>query len=236
MSILIRSFILVIVMLSYSSVFSMTRKNWPPEAKAYLKELPGQTLSLEFVVAIALKQADIFTIHKSDLGKAESVYMKATAVEDFVLYGGHSRYNDESEALSPFQPLAQKGWENKLGVKRYLSTGTSLSLEGTSARTNLRFRPSPGNPGVIDQKVSKLSIGLEQSLLGDSFGSGYRAMKRAADYQRKSLQSGAIKNIEASTLDVINLFYSAWLKKQLAVDLSEGKLRKNKLLNIFHLP
>lgn len=206
-------------------------KDWPVEAKQYLKQLPGQKLTLDFVVGQALEQADVFDVHKADYLAAQSNYLQVIATEDLNLYGSHFRDKDRSEPFSPFEPVEAKGWTSTLGVKKFFSTGTGLSVEGTTGRRNILLSPLVGG-ARIDQKTSQVTLGLEQNLLSDFFGSAYRSQRRAAEHLREAQQSGAIHRIEKSVLDVIELYYTAWLNKQLALNSNESMQRRNRLLRI----
>jgi outer membrane protein TolC len=224
---LILTLVLPIIFTSGKAIAAL--KDWPPEAASYVNALPEHQLTLEQVVGQAVAQADIFQAHKSEAMRAESVELQTTSAEDTTLKSSYNFFDLKTDPLNPnFQTIRTSGWEARVGAQKYFSSGTNLSVEGVHGPQKLQYRTNP----TIDVFASSLNIGLTQSLWSDAFGKGYRSLRRAAESDRLSIESGMMRQIEASALDVINLFYQAWLKQQVAQNLLEGKERKDTLVRI----
>lgn len=84
----------------------------------------------------------------------------------------------------------------------------------------------------FDAYETRATLGLQQDLLGNFFGSSYRKAKRSADQARQSMLSGVQAKLESTTLDLISLYYQAWLKKEISLNWLEAKKRKDKLVKI----
>jgi outer membrane protein TolC len=205
-------------------------QDWPEEARQYLNQLPEKKLTLDYVVARALSDADIFQLHKAEYLKGEALYMNSVSAEDFKVKGSYFYIDNENEPLVPqFMSTSTKGWEAKLGFEQYLSTGTALSVEALNTPKKLGFQSIPD----LEFTETRLTVGLDQSLLGDFFGTAYRNLKRSAKNSRTALELGALSKIETSVLDTINLYYQAWLKQQTLKNLNESLKRRQRLNSIF---
>lgn len=225
-----RIYVLVVPVLFFVAVVNAAVKDWPDEAQDYLQQLPNKKLTLEYVVARALSDADVFQLHKADYLKGEALYMNSVSAEDFKLRGSYLYIDNQNKPPIPqFMATSTKGWEAKLGFDQYLATGTNLSVEAYHSPKKLGFQSIPGFQYI----ESKVSVGLNQSLLGDFFGSSYRALKRAADYNRSAAELAALAKIENSMMDTIKIFYQAWLKQQNLLNLRESLKRRQRLNSIF---
>ncbi|MBY0386303.1 TolC family protein [bacterium] len=203
-------------------------KDLPEEAQMYLNEIPNKQLTLEFVVARALSSADSFQVPVYETLRAESAYYSVVSFEDLKLKASYAYTNNQNEVFPIFLPNSSKGWQAMVGVEQYLSSGTAVSLEGTHSPRQSGF--ASGVKGDVIE--SRMTVGLQQSLLGDFFGSAYRATKRSAEASKKALLLGAQTQLETTTLDLIGLYYQAWLKKELTLNWYETQKRKEKLARI----
>ncbi|MCC6138973.1 MAG: TolC family protein [Bdellovibrionaceae bacterium] len=223
-----RSLQVLVLILFFCFPAAAAVKNWPEEARVYLEQLPEKQLTLDYVVARAITDADVFKLHKTDYLKGEALYMNSVSAEDFKLKGSYFYIDNKNEPFSPFMPQSTKGWEAKVGFEQYLATGTALNVEAFNSPKKLSFQTIPD----IEYNETKLSFGLDQSLLGDFLGSGYRNLKRSAKNSRDALELSAIVQIENSTIDTIKLYYQAWLKQQTVKNLESSLKRRNRLNNI----
>lgn len=216
-----------VVLVAQTSLAAVS--DWPQEAQNYLEQIPGKQLNLEFVVARALSTADTFQIHALDALRAESTYYQAVAFEDLKMRAGYKYIDDQNEPLFPqFMSNSTKGWEANIGAEKYFSTGTALSIDGTYSPKTFGFQARPN----FDNYETRLTLGLQQDLLGNFFGSSYRGLKRSASDMKQSILFGAMAKVESSTLDLMGLYYQAWLKKELTLNWREAKKRKEKLVRI----
>lgn len=204
-------------------------KDWPPEAQTYLQSLPGQTLTLDAIVGQAISQADIFQAHKSEALRAEAVEMETLAAEDVVLSSSYNYYDSHADPINPlFQTIRSTGWEARAGAETFFSSGTAFSVFGVHGPQTLKYRTNP----TVDVQATSLNFGITQSLWRDFFGTGYRAERRSAASAKQSIRDGMMNLIELSAMDVINLYYQAWLKQQVAKNLFEATERQQKLVKI----
>ena len=220
---------LVFVVALHCLFAGASEKDWPEDAQKYLAEIPGKKLSLEFVVVKALSSADSFQVPGYEALKAESLYYQTTASEDFRLKAGYNYYDNQNEPLLPlFQPNSTVGWETSVGLEKNFSTGTAISLDGVYSPKKVGFLTGTS----FDAYETRATLGLQQDLLANFFGSSYRKSRRSADQARQSMLAGIQAQLETSTLDLIGLYYQAWLKKEVSLNWLEAKKRKEKLVKI----
>jgi outer membrane protein TolC len=223
------SWALCVAVVFISSFVRAVEQDWPVEAQKYLAEIPGRKLTLEFVVVKALNSADSFQIHGYDALRAESLYFQTTAYEDFRLKAGYNYYDNQNEPLLPlFQPNSTVGWESTVGLEKNFSTGTAVSFEGVHSPKRVGFLSGSS----FDAYETRATLGLQQDLLNNFFGSSYRKSRRSADQAKQSMMAGIQAKLESSTLDLIGLYYQAWLKKEISLNWLEAKKRKEKLVKI----
>lgn len=203
--------------------------DWPQEAKEYLGQLPGKRLEVEYVLGIAVREADVFSLHKADYMKSELAVLSTISAEDLKLKGSYLYIDNRNEPFSPFMPQSTKGWEARLGMEKYFSTGTAVSVEAFNTPKQLQFQTIPD----IDYTETRLSLGIDQSISGDFFGSSYRSQRQSAYLNKEALEFGAITQIENSALDTVKLYYQAWYKQQAVKNLKESLKRKQRLNSIF---
>jgi outer membrane protein TolC len=217
------------VILFFPALCFSAIRDWPQEAQDYLKTIPNQNITLDFVVARALSSADSFEIHTYEALRAESTYYSAVAFEDLKLRASYNYFDNRNEPLVPeFMSNSSIGWEAKVGAEQFFSTGTAVTVEGMHRPQAIGFLNRPS----FDAIETKVTLGIQQNLLGDFFGSSYRGLKRSARDMRESLLFGAMAKVEGTTLDLITLYYQAWLKKELSLNWLEAKKRKDKLVKI----
>jgi outer membrane protein TolC len=219
----------LLLLLLFGSFSQAAVKDWPSEAQAYLNGLPQRKLTLEQVIGQAVSKSDIFQVHRSEALRAEAVELQTMAAEDVTLKSSYNYFDLQTDPLNPnFQTIRTSGWEARVGASKYFSSGTGLSVEAVHGPQKLQYRTNP----TIDVYASSVNVGLTQSLWGDAFGTAYRSFRRSAQGNRRAIENGMMSSIESSALDVINLYYQAWLKQQVAQNLLEGKERKDKLVHI----
>lgn len=225
------SHFLFLFFLSFWSGAADNTAGWPTEAKTYLSQLPQRQLTLPFVLKQALDHAEVFQSHKAEFLRAEAASYQTQALSDILLTGSHGRLNNENEAFTPFQPIEQSGWNSTLGLSKYFASGTKLSLDTELGRQNSQLSAVAGG-AQVDGKVALFNLGFEQDLLSDFFGARFRQLRRADDLQKKSIQSSTLEKIQSSYIDIINLYYSAWLSQQTIRNTKSSLGRQKKLLSI----
>lgn len=204
-------------------------KHWPEEAVKYLNQLPNQELSLQFVVAKAVADSDVFQIHKAEYMRGYATYLSALAAEDFRLLGGVNYIDNRNEPVIPlFMATSTQGWNANIGFEQFLSTGTMLKGGVTHSYQRLRFLTNP----ELEFRESRMSLGLDQSLLSDFGGTSYKNLKKSAFKASKASEFMVLDRIENSILETISFYYNAWIKQQILKNLKESLERRQKLNSI----
>jgi outer membrane protein TolC len=207
----------------------------PPQAKAYLDQVPGQKLSLDFVVQTALMNAEAFQILGYDYATAELEELgQVSPITDTYFTAGGEYVDDNSVKPNPFQPLRNRRWEWNMGLQKNWGTGTNTSVGWAYDTNNLEFELPPGLAGdfLTDYKQSMAVVQLEQSLLKDSFGQGFRERLKAARQRAQSIKWKAREDLESLTLQFINEFYSSWLMQQQVASLRAQVERQQRLVKV----
>lgn len=218
----------VVLMMIISQQSLAAVKDWPEEAQDYLKKLPGQQLTVDFVLVRALQDADVFKVHQVEYLKGEALIMGQLSAEDLKINGSYLYTDNRNQPFTPFMPGATKGWDAQVGVEQYLSSGTLLSAGATHAEKKLDFSSVPD----IEYTETRLSLGVVQSLLGDFLGSSYRDQRRASRLSKDAVELAALAAIETSTTDTVKLYYDAWLKQQNVFNLRDSLKRRQRLNTI----
>ena len=110
MRLLLTCFLLVIFIPSLAAL--------PPSAQAYLNKIPGQKLSLPFIIKVALENAEAYRDLGLQYASAELVEDKVRSFEDTVLAGAANYIDDNSIKTSPFQPPRIQSWNWEFGLNK----------------------------------------------------------------------------------------------------------------------
>lgn len=203
---------------------------WPEEAVTYLKQLPDQRLELNFVVMKALADADVFKLHKADYLRGYASYLATLAAEDFRIQTGFNYIDERIEPVIPqFMATATQGWNAQLGFEKLLvSTGTSVKGGFTHSSQRLNFLSIPD----FEYRESRFTLGIDQNLLSDFGGKGYKNLKKASMKASKANEFLVLGKIEDSILEIVSFYYNAWLKQRVLENLKESFQRRQTLNSI----
>jgi len=197
----------------------------PPEGAQLIKKLPGQQLSVEFVVAKAYQSSDALRAIQAQSVALDSDYWMALAALDptFEMTGTYSK-NRNKEA-SFFEPRDEKRF--KLGAAKYFSTGTQVAIELEELRKTLQ----PGNFFEPPERTAA-RLTLSQNLWRDALGVMTRhrlqAGKFASEARRVSLQ----QDVQDWMLALIESYYAAWLSKSRLLAAKSSLDRQRRLVNV----
>ncbi len=206
----------------------------PPDAKAYLDQIPGKKLTLPFVVQTALQKAQAFKVLQYDYASAEIEGLRVGSLTDTVLTGSATYGDDNSAKTNPFQPLRSKQSQWSLGVSKNWGTGTTTSLRWVQEENDLEFANlgAFGNAFINQYKQTVAEVGLQQSLLKNSFGYAYRRQLEAAESRANSIQWKTRTALEETTLLFVNQYYASWLLQQNVNNLRDQVARQSQLVKV----
>lgn len=214
---------------------SMAQAALGPEAQNYLKQIPEQKLTVNFVIKTALQKADSYKLIGYDYSTSELEEMgKVDSITDtvFVLDGSYA--DDNSAKTTPFQPLRTKHWNWSAGFQKNWETGTTTSVRWLQDSYNLQY----GNLGTFGSsflnqyKQSAAEISLEQNLLKNTFGFAQREKRRAARARGAGIQWKTRNDLETLTSQFIGQYYQAWLMQQQVASLQDQVARQKRLVRI----
>lgn len=220
---------LIVVLFAHPSFGAL-----PPDAQAYLNQIPGQTLTLPFVIKTAVEKAQAYRVLKYDYASSEIEELQVDSLTDTILTGSVGYSDDQSVKTNPFQPLRAQQTQWSLGVSKNWQTGTSTSLRWLQEQNDLEFANlgTFGNSFLNEYKQAAAEIQVRQSLLQNSFGYAFRRQMEAAELRGKSIQWQARQSLEETTLAFIDQFYSAWLLQQNVKNLQEQVARQSRLVRV----
>lgn len=206
----------------------------PPDAQAYLNQIPGKQLTLPFVIQTALQKAQAYKVLKYDYASAEIEETQVGSLTDTVLTGSATYGDDNSAKTSPFNPLRAKQELWSLGVAKNWQTGTTTSVKWIQEETDLQFGNlgAFGNSFISQYRQTVAEIGLRQSLLKNSFGYAYRRQLQAAETRGQAIQWKTRQSLEETTLQFVDLYYQSWLLQQNVRNIKDQVARQSRLVRV----
>lgn len=206
----------------------------PPDAKAYLDQIPGRELTLPFVIQTAIQNAQSYKVLKYDYASSEIEQTQVGSLTDTILTGTAGYVDDNSSKTISFNPLRVKKTDWSLGVAKTWQTGTSTSLRWLQEDYDQEFANlgAFGNSFIPRYKQTVAEIGLRQALLKNSFGYAFRQKLEAAELRGDAIQWQTRKTLEDTTLAFVNQFYGAWLLQQNVRNLQEQIGRQAGLVKV----
>jgi outer membrane protein TolC len=211
---------------------------WPawaltPAAEAYLERLPEKALTLDLVADRAVDTSDSFRGVASESLSLEAPEWSALSAFDAVVFASVGWMDDRQQPEIPFQPNRKTGKEYRLGVSKYFSSGTQLSMEFLHGNTEISF----ATPGIIVNPYaqSRGQLTLSQSLWKDFFGAGSRAGLEASALQTKANQAALQAKKEQWFLSLAREFYSAWMAQENGRAAKQSLIRQDRLLRTVQL-
>ncbi|MCB0377717.1 MAG: TolC family protein [Bdellovibrionales bacterium] len=226
-----------IILLSFLQV----QAKLPPQAQTYLSQIPGQKLTLPFVIETALKNSDQYRVVGLQFAQAKIEQEALESAEDFRFNSSANYMDNNSAKASQFQNARDKQWKWDVGFSKYWATGTKTLIKYqhdwnwaqlSSAFSNPSSPFSSGGFFLTNYKQSVGVLGLEQSLLKNSFGYSYRKKREAARKRGEAITLKTQHDLEQTTLNFVSLFYEAWLTQQQVASLSDQVARQTKLLRV----
>ena len=196
-----------------------------------LNKKADQTLTLDFILAEAIKSSDTFkNVMSKSYAIAQAEYLSRTPTDIHITSQVGRQFGESfPQFSSPGNPPLNdpmnmgfpqsKGYYYNLGASAYFQTGT---------RTTLGFN----NNDQFDAFQSELEFSVSQSLLKDSFGYQTKRLRKAGQLSSQAVEESLALDIENWALDIIDLYYNAW-KVRSEVQTAQNHLSsKERLVNI----
>ena len=208
----------------------------PSDAQTYLNKIPGKTLTLPFVIKLALLNAEAYRLIGYDFATAGLEELgQLDPLTDTYFQAGGEYFDDNSQKTNPFQPLRAKKWEWNFGFNKNWASGTKTSIGWLYDTNNLQYPSSIGAFGssfATEYKQSTAVLQLEQSLLKNSFGYSFRKKRKGARIRANAIHWKARDSVESLTLNFIAEYYQSWLMQEQVTSLREQVLRQSRLVRI----
>jgi outer membrane protein TolC len=204
------------------------RADIPADAAKVLKKLPGEKLSVEFVVAKAYSSSDSLRAVKSQALAIESSYWQSLIPVSTQVYLASTYSKNENTNASLFDPRDSRLFV--LGATKYFSTGTLLGVEVNELQTTL----APQNVFVPAEKTTA-KVTLSQSLWKDAFGAMTRNNIAAGEKMRDASRLVFEQAIQDWALGLIRVYYGAWFSKSQLVAAKTNMDRRQRLLDVTKL-
>lgn len=222
--------LLVTAFLALPCISTFARADLPADAKAMLKTFPGERITLDLVVGRAMQASDSFQKVKALLPNIEVPALQGQAPLDTVLVANATRNLNRNEPQNPFGTTKQYSTLFSIGAQSYFSTGTLASAEIGTNDTD-QIIPFAIPPSQQFREV-RGTFTLTQNLLNDAFGYGARRAKEAGALSTQAARFGFEDAVESWALQIIQVYYDAWLAQAQAKVADTSIQYRNRLVEI----
>jgi outer membrane protein TolC len=200
----------------------------PPDAAQALRKLPNQQLSMDLVLAKALASSDSFRAVSSKKQSIESDREQALTPLGVQLYASGTRAENKNKEGSVFDATETKTLS--IGASKYFRSGTLFSGEISDSQSLL-----PAGNTFQPENRTTTKIKLVQNLWKDSFGYFIRSQAAAGELSSAASALEYQKATEDWAVDLIQVYYVAWLAKAQLAATKTGLDRRKRLLDITRL-
>ncbi|NCN28159.1 TolC family protein [bacterium] len=201
-----------------------------------LKQLPGNALSLPFILDQAIRYSDSFQSIIGTLPASKAPELAALAPLD-VLISAQFAYtnNDQEPSSSTSSTTVDKNKTYTLGLSKMFVTGTTLTASIEADDNNGTVTSTSSTTGVTSSAgftttESTVTLGLEQSLWKDFLGYSTRKKVRAGELEGSVVFDQVVEATEDWTLGIAQTYYQAWLNKQRTIA-ARAKLKRQEELS-----
>ncbi len=221
---------LILYILAFLSARVFAQAELPAEAKRILSEMPGQKLTVGFVIREAILKSDSYRALESRLVLAEASRWRAHSVLDTQFSARYSLHDNQAESPpgNPFAPESVIGDLWNLRVEKYFATGTLASLEFNEGFTELKLR----SVAELEYFESRLTLSLAQNLWRDAFGRATRFNLESSGHAEEALRFEFYEQFEQLTRALLQQFYVAWLAKAELRAAQENVERRQRLFSV----
>ncbi len=228
------SFIFLIICTALNSFASLTKDPKKNEvdslAESYIGELPDRTLSLPYVIKIAILKANSFKVLAMNLLENEASRASLDAMNVWKLNGLVRTFRDDFDTTNPFR--LERGNLYSVGLEKYWETGTQTSL-GFSyfGDNNFSISQSPVPIKFMSDEV-KLQFSLTQSLVKDFMGQSSKAIKNSLMSSLTGQDLQFLVDTEDYIIQISNVYYNAWMGQKLVLAGKKNVTRFRRLYDI----
>ena len=229
----VMKFIYSLLLLLSLSGFASSRRpqslnEFPPDARALLESLPGNRITLDYVLRRAIQESDSYRAVKSDLIGVTSATLLAESKLDPIFKVQAYKFRDRTEPLSVFSAVETAGNAVSLGVTTHFKTGTSISADILHSLTDLNF----ANQSTLSLFETRGKFTLSQSLWKDGLGEATRLALKQGEAITEAQTLQVLENSENWFLDFVNFYYEAWFAQNRVWAALENIQRQEKLFSI----
>lgn len=223
--------ILLAVILIAHQAIAKTYPPMPDDAKKFLANLPGKTVSMDVVVGLAVKNSDSFQQIKALFPTKEVPELSSLAPLELTSDLNYTYFVNRNEPDSSFGATRAEGNQSQLGFSKYFSSGTGANLKLTHGHT-IRELTIFGSNSIEDYRTSYAELSLYQNLWRDAFGSATRKQVKKGGLESEARQLEIEGILEDWLLAITEVYYRAWSAQADVRAAESGLARREKLLEI----
>lgn len=192
----------------------------------YLKDLPQQKLSVDFVLQKGLENSSAFQQIVAQFPSIENPILQSEAGLDWMLNGQATYMESFAETANTAFPTFPHSTKYDVNVQKSFLTGTQVKAGWELSEQKMQIAGAPR----IQYKESKIKAELSQNLLKNSFGTATRKNLEAASLQSKAVKTQITKQLEDYSLYIVSAYYQAWIDQQNTISAEKNLKRKQLLL------
>lgn len=200
----------------------------PPDAQALLDSLPGKKVTLPLVLGRAMESSDSYRIVEAMRPAAEAAQLRGLSALDTQLMLSAEKIDDRRQPPSPFMPSRIDQAKATLGVSKYFSTGSQLSVELSHGYTEYSFAGT-AFPSFMETRAT---LSAAQNLWKDGFGYAVRRREEAGRLRSGAEEAKLADARDAWATELTGIFYDAWLAQAVAAARADEVDRRETLLRI----
>jgi outer membrane protein TolC len=198
--------------------------------KEALAQIPGQKLTLDFVLKAAIKNSSSYQSLQTTKWDSESKKLGADSNYDWVLLADYNHLDQNRDTASPFEPGEIEKDTSSLGVRKSFTSGTTFEARWGNSLNSLSFNdPSIQIPSYYEDT---LTFTLKQNLWADFFGISSRSNQKSDLFMSESLDHQYKINQQNWALNLVDLFHAAWLSQKKFLSSTESVQRRERLVQV----
>lgn len=195
-------------------------------------EIPSK-LTLPFVLKAAIQNSDSYQALQAKDWEADASFAAQNAGLDFTLFSELSQLNQKADTATPFSASGLKARQWELGIKKAFTTGTFLQAGYRSSLNSISFAGS--TTVVPDYYENTFFASASQNLWADFLGSASRARSKSLELRGRALELESLEGRDRWTMDLIDLYYNAWMAQNNFFAAQDNFERRTKLLETMRL-
>ncbi len=202
----------------------------PVPLTTMLESLPGKRLSVEVVVQRAKGSTDSSqAIEAQKLAWGAPKLLASSRLQP-ELHANIGWQDNRNQPANPFSTSRTLGWQGAIGVSTQLQSGTSLRADLLQQYVELSF-PNPAF-SVAPYYETQLRLGVTQSLIADFFGRSTRLALEEGEALTELQPYAFQEALQGWTLELVQLYYQAWMAQHQARASSEAIQRAQRLYRV----